>query len=185
MASAVALMQAMAGHAPAIRISAPIMICLSLGGSAFSASSTAAEIDQTPLGEMKDLHHSLVVAEKDIGLAMRRKDFRRAKPALDLLASLYEDAYKRQAAANPCLDAMKSLTGVAVAVAYWVHPRVTGDHFSMNLHELQSALGPPDSTQKKWFDEYSATYRTQMPACEHEIGVPTTSRSLPNRLPRK
>jgi hypothetical protein len=182
-----ALLQTMAGHVPAIRISTPIFAFVYVGCLATVSSSAIAQMDQLTRGRMQYLHRSLVIAEENLSLAMRDRDVSRARLVNDLLFNLASDTHERKLSGNPCLDALESLSGVAVSVGFVVHPITTGSVSQMTREELRFSdqMRPADDTLDKWFGDYSAAYRSKISDCEQEIGATSTSRSLPDRLLRK
>jgi hypothetical protein len=187
MASAMALLRAMAGHSPAIRVRVLLAIGLCAACLVCKSSPVTAQMDPRTRGMMQNIHRSLLIAEENLVIAMRDKDIPRVNLVNVLLSNLSSDANERKLATNPCLQALEQLGGAAVAVGFDIHPTVTGGLGSMTRQELRFSeqMRPADSTVQKWFEEYSATYRAKMTDCEQEIGAATTSRSLPNQLPQK
>jgi hypothetical protein len=141
-------------------------------------------VAQTGSG-MQQLHGKLLLAEKDLGVAIRKRDFSRAKSVNESLSNQYSEARKLKLAAHPCLDALETLTGAAVTAELDLHPVVTGDLGSMNAEELRGALKPSPGALQDMFGKSSSAYRKHMADCEREIGSTQTSRSLPDRLHRK
>jgi hypothetical protein len=182
MASAGALRKKMAGHFPAIRIAALAMI-----GLVFSLPARA-QIDPATRGQLQYLHRSLVIAEENLGVALRDKDIPRAKLANDLLFNLSSSAKERKLSGNPCLDALESLQGVAAAVLFAVHPSTAkGDLASMNQEQLRFSdqMRPAPEVLNKWYSENSAAYRARMAACEQETNAGATARFLPDKFTQK
>jgi len=177
----------MAGLVPAIRVGAAAAACICVAGLAVVLPPAVAQADPATLGKMQNLHRSLLVTEENLGIAMRAKDLPRARLAHDLLFNLSSNAHERGLANNACVEALDGLTGATVAVIFAIHPAVTGDLASMTGEQLRFAetMRPTEATVRKWFDEYSATYRKKMTDCEQEIGKAPTARSLPDKLPRK
>jgi hypothetical protein len=180
-----ALFQAMAGHVPAIRVSASVLAsALALVAGLLPA---AAQMDQATRGRMQYLHRSLVLAEQNLGLAARDKDILRAKLVNDLLFNLSSYAVERKLAGNSCLEALGGLAGATVAVTFAIHPVIKGDPGAMTREELRFSeqMRPDDETMKTLFGENSATYRTKISDCERDIGAGKSARSLPDTLPQK
>ena len=184
MASATALQERMAGHVPAIRMAALTMI--GSAGLTFSPPA-AAQMDPATRGQLQAVHRSLVTAEENLGVAIRDKDFPRAKSANEILSSLSSSTNKQNLPADPCLQALESLRGVAVAVAFSVHPVTTGDLDSMKREELRYSekMRPQADVLNRWYAEYSGTYKDTVLACEREIDAGPTARFLPSQLTQK
>ncbi len=183
MASAVALRKKMAGHVPAIRTAA---VTIGLAGSVLSLPAVA-QTDPASSDQLRYLHRGLVIAEDNLGVALRDKDFARAKSANDTLFNLLSSAKKRELPANSCSEALESLGGVAVAVTFAVHPVTTGDLGSMNAEGLRfsAQMRPAPEVLEKWYVDYSAAYRDKMAACELEAGAGPSPRSLPTQYTQK
>ena len=182
-----ALLRAMAGHVPAIRVGVVATMGLCAGGLVFTSSPVEAQLDQRTRGKMQYLHRSLLIAEENLSIALRDRDFPRVRLVNDLLFNLTSDAHERKLANNSCLEALEGLGGAAVAAVFDIHPIVAGDPFSMTREELRfsETMRPTDTTVQEWFSEYSATYRKKISDCEKEIGTTTTPRSLPDKLPQR
>jgi hypothetical protein len=173
----------MAGHVPAIRTAAVV-----IGLAGFVASSPAAsQTDSASPDQLRTLHSSLVTAEENLAVALRDRDFARANSANETLFKLLSSARQRRFPASSCLEALEGLGGVAVAVAFAVHPVTTGDPGSMNKEELRfsAQMRPAPEVLEKWYTDYSATYRTKMPACEQEAAAGPSPRSLPTQFTQK
>jgi len=183
MASAMALRKKMAGHVPAIRTAA---VAIGLAGLIVSPPASA-QTDPASRDQLRDIHRTLVAAEENLGVALRDKDFARAKSANETLFKLLSSAKERKLPANSCLEALQSLGGVAVTVGFAVHPATTGDLGSMNKEELRfsAQMQPAPDVLEKWFTDYSATYRNKMTACEVEADAGPSPRSLPTQFTQK
>ncbi|MGN6286062.1 MAG: hypothetical protein ACTHM2_13020 [Afipia sp.] len=182
MASAVAVLPAMAGRVPAIRVCALSAIgaqVLVLG-----LLPANAQMDQRTQARMQHLHHSLVIAEENLSLALRDADAPRVLLVNELLSNLASATKESKTVANRCLDAMETLGGATVMAAFAVHPATKGDLGSMTRQDLRFSeqMRPAASLVEKQFSESSASYRVKMPECEEEIGVGKTRRSLPEKL---
>jgi hypothetical protein len=183
-ASAAAVRKTMAGQVPAICIAKLVAASLL----AFSASVPAiAQIDPATRGQLQYLHRSLVIAEENLGLAMRDNDIPRAKLANDLLFNLSAARMEKNLPANSCSKALEGLAGVAVAVGFAVQPATKGDPGSMNQEELRFSemMRPGAEVLKDWYVQYSTAYRDNMSTCEQEIGAVSTARFLPTKLTQK
>lgn len=178
-------LQAMAGHVPAIRMSA----CVMTGALALVAvpSPAVAQMDQATKGRMQYLHRSLVLAEQNLGAAARDKDGLRARLVNDLLFNLSSYAQERKLQRNACLEALEGLAGATIAITFAVHPVVKGDVGQMSREELRYSeqMRPDEETISKWFSENSAAYRSKIADCERDIGVAKSTRTLPESLPQK
>ena len=183
MASATALRSIMAGHVPAIRIAA---VSIGLAGSVVGPPAIA-QTESASRDQLRSLHRSLVVSEEGLGVALRDKDASRAKLASDPLFNLLSSAKERKLPANPCLEALESLGGVAAAVTFAVHPVTTGDLGSMNAEGIRfsAQMRPAPEVLNRWYTDYSAAYRDKMAACEREAGVGSSPRSLPTQFTQK
>ena len=182
MASAAVLRKKMAGYVPAIRMT-PVAIGL-LGLVSLPAT---AQTGTAPRDQLRDLHRNLVIAEEDLGLALRDKDVARAKSVNSSLFKLLSSAMERKLPASSCSEALESLGGVAVAVVFALQPATAGDLGSMNKEELRfsAQMRPGSEVVEKWFTDGSATYRNKMAACELEADAGSSPRSLPTQFMQK
>ena len=183
MASAVALREQMAGQVPAIRTAA---VAIGLAGLVVS-SPASAQTDPASRDQLLYLHRNLVIAEGDLGVALRDKDVARAKSANATLFKLVSSTDARKLPSNPCSEALQSLEGVAVAVVYALQPVTTGDPGSMNADEIRfsAQMRPAPTVVEKWYADYSTAYRNKMAACDLEADAGPSPRSLPTQDTQK
>ncbi|WP_131803847.1 hypothetical protein [Methylorubrum salsuginis] len=154
-----------------------ILLCASVATRAESRLDPQLREEMRIRGGMRNLHHSMMLAEHNLAAALLQRDVARVHLVIEYLVLA---AAKPAVPRHACVEAAQGLQE-AVGSAGFV---IDQNAMTVKIDDEQTIdLRPDRNAIDKAYSDGFSKYKNSIDDCEQQIGVAGTRRVMPDRLP--